>query len=249
MNAPDEVRAELLSPAELDARIEASPIVYLPLGTLEFHGPHLPIGLDAFTGHGVCVEAARRSGGIVLPPVYQGFGGGHGSYPWTIMMADGDGIATHLRATLARLEEFGVERALIFSGHFAPEQLDMIDAVATGWNEGGTRRLEVTATAINRCPTSPLPPDHAGRFEATMLAGIRPELVHLDRLPSLESAPAADVDGDPYGVHRHERNQPLWGVFGPDPREADPAQGPELLTHFAEWLAALVSKERSSPER
>src|SRR5690606_18487082 len=85
MSAHDEVRAELLSPEELDGRIAASPIAYLPLGTLEFHGPHLPIGLDAFTGHAVCVDAARRSGGIVLPSVYQGFGGGHGHYPWTMM--------------------------------------------------------------------------------------------------------------------------------------------------------------------
>lgn len=240
MSGNGEVRAERLSPAELDARIAEAPIVYLPLGTLEFHGPHLPIGLDAFTGHAVCVAAARRSGGIVLPAVYQGFGGGHGHYPWTIMMPDGAGIAEHLRATLGRLEDFGVERAVIFSGHFAPEQLDMIDEFAASWNARDDRRIEVVATAINRCPTSPLPPDHAGRFEATMLAGISPELVHLELLPSRESAPADDPGGDPYGEHRHQRTHPLWGVFGPDPRASDLDEGPALLAHFGAWLAGLA---------
>lgn len=239
MNAPDQVRAELLSPAEIEARLAQKSIVYLPLGTLEFHGPHLPIGLDALTAHGVCIAAAERGGGIVSPPVYQGFGGGHGHYPWTIMMPTGDGIAAHLRATLTRLEDFGVERVVIFSGHFAPEQLDMIDGVAAAWNarEGGT--LCAVATAVNRCESAPLPPDHAGRFEATLLAGIAPELVHLEHLPDLAEHPAQDPDGDAYGDHRHGQDQPLWGVFGPDPREADLTEGPALLAHLGAWLAGL----------
>lgn len=236
----DEVRAEFLNPAELDARVASAPIAYLPLGTLEFHGPHLPIGLDAFTGHGVCVAAARRSGGIVLPAVYQGFGGGHGQYPWTVMMPNGEAIKANLWATLLRLEEFGVRTAVVFSGHFAPEQLEMIDALEAVWNAGDAHDLKLIATAINRCVTSPLPPDHAGRFEATMLAGLSPELVHIDRLPALEAAAAADPGGDAFGEHRHVVEHPLWGVFGPDPREADLAEGVGLVRHFGEWLASLA---------
>ncbi|MGO1545325.1 MAG: creatininase family protein [Gulosibacter sp.] len=237
----EEVRAELLSPDELDTRVAESGIAYLPLGTLEFHGPHLPIGLDAFTGHGVCVTAAQRSGGIVLPSVYQGFGGGHGRYPWTIMMPGGEGIRTHLRATLIRLEEFGVRVAVIFSGHFAPEQLEMIDALAAEWNGEGAHELTVVATAINRCPSSPLPPDHAGRFETTMLAGIAPDLVHIDRLPALAQASAEDSAGDEYGDHRHDPGHPIWGVFGPDPRESVLSEGSDLLAHFGEWLAEIAA--------
>lgn len=239
MSAVSDVRAELLSPAELDARISAHPVAYLPLGTLEFHGPHLPIGLDALTANAVCIEAAEQGGGIVLPPVYQGFGGGHGHYPWTLMMSDGVGIESHLRATFTRLRDFGVTTAVVFSGHFAPEQLDLIDELQASWNaeESG---LRVIATAVNRCPSSPLPPDHAGEFETTLLAGASPHLIHLDRLPSIDAHPANDPDGDAYGLHRHERAHPLWGVFGPDPRRADLPSGRSLLTHFGAWLAAAA---------
>jgi creatinine amidohydrolase len=242
MSVTDQVRAELLSPAELDARIAAQPTAYLPLGTLEFHGPHLPIGLDALTAHAVCVAAAAHTGGIVLPAVYQGFGGGHGHYPWTMMMADGGGIRAHIEATLERLREFGVSTAVVFSGHFAPEQLDMIDALAADWNASGASP-RVVATAVNRCAISPLPPDHAGQFEATLLAGSAAELVHLDRLPDADMHPANDPDGDPYGVHRHEQSHPLWGVFGPDPRTADLDSGPSLLALFGQWLAGEAARE------
>ena len=232
-----EVRAERLSPAEIEARLAERSVVYLPLGTLEFHGPHLPVGLDALTGHGVCVAAALRSGGVVLPPVHQGFGGGHVDYPWTVMMSGGSAITEHLFDTLVRLEALGVRTAVLFSGHFAPEQLDLIDAVASAWQEGGTHPMRVLATSVDRCPTAPIAPDHAGVFETTLLSAIEPGLVHLDRLPDLASHPAIDPGGDPAGAHRHDRSNPLWGVFGPDPREADLTQGPILLAHLAAWLA------------
>lgn len=183
-----EVRVERLAPAELDSALADSSVVYLPLGSLEFHGPHLPIGLDALNAHGVCVAAAERSGGIVLPALYQGVGGGHTEYPWTIMMPSADSIRTIIRDTLRRLEQFGVKRAVLFTGHFADEQLALVDELAAKWNDTGTpselrHRMLVLGTGVNRCASASLAPDHAGTFETMLLHSLSPELVHLDRLP------------------------------------------------------------------
>src|SRR2546428_8127315 len=79
------VQAELLLPHEVDAALGVRSVAYLPLGSIEFHSAHLPIGLDGLTAHGVCVRAAARSGGMVLPPPYYGARGGPTSYPPTIM--------------------------------------------------------------------------------------------------------------------------------------------------------------------
>ncbi|RFA11363.1 creatinase [Subtercola boreus] len=233
------MRAERLSPAELDVAIAAAPLAYLPLGTLEFHGPHLPIGLDAMNAKALCEAAALLTGGIVLPVVYQGTGGGHGDYPWTIMMPGPEAIVSHLESTLARLDSFGVRTAMVFTGHFADEQLDMVDDLTARWNAGPSP-LRVVGTGVNRCPDAPLPPDHAGAFESTLLAATEPALVHLDRLPALDAHPSPDPAGDPFGTHRHDPAHPLWGVFGPDPRPADLSAAPALLAHLAGWLAALA---------
>lgn len=235
------VQAELLSPAELDAALAAAPVAYLPLGTLEFHSAHLPIGLDALTAHGVCVGAAREVGGIVLPPVYQGTGGGHSEYPWTIMMSSPHAIRTHLEQTLTKLETFGIRVAIVFTGHFADEQLEMIDAVQDRWNSRADGSLTVLATAVNRCPTSPVSPDHAGFFETSLLHALHPELVHLERLPSRETHPAIDPGGDTMGPQRHETDHPLWGIFGPDPRTVDPSETHSVRSALVTWIAEEVS--------
>jgi creatinine amidohydrolase len=235
-----EVRAELLSPEELDAALAVAPVVFVPLGSLEFHSSHLPIGLDALNAHGVCVGAALAGGGIVLPALYQGLGGGHSDYPWTIMMQSAAGIRSHLEQTLVRLEVFGVRRAVLFTGHFADEQLAMIDDIAARWNLAESHTLTVIATGVNRCPTSPIAPDHAGIFETSLVHALHPDLVHLDRLPSAIDRPGGDPDGNPAGVHRHDPAHPLWGIFGPDPRGLDLSSSGAVRDALVDWLAETI---------
>ena len=61
-----------LLPHEFRARLAERPLAYLPLGTLEWHGEHLPIGTDAIISEGIMVDAAREVGGIVMPPIHLG---------------------------------------------------------------------------------------------------------------------------------------------------------------------------------
>lgn len=231
------VRAELLSFAELETRIADAPLVFIPLGSLEFHGVHLPIGLDALTAHGVCVRVAHRTGGVVLPALYWGTGGGHSNYPWTLMMPTSDVIAAGVQDTLHRLEMLGVRRAVLFSGHFATEQLEWMTDLEERWNGDGTRPLTVIATSIDRCPTSPMPPDHAGAFESSVLHAIEPGLVNLDRLSTER---VDDADEDAWSSRRHDPEHPLWGVFGADPRGMSLSGSGQLLEHLVGWLESLT---------
>jgi len=47
-----------------------APICYLPLGSMEWHGEHNAVGLDALKVHAVCIKAAKLSGGVVVLPMY-----------------------------------------------------------------------------------------------------------------------------------------------------------------------------------
>jgi creatinine amidohydrolase/Fe(II)-dependent formamide hydrolase-like protein len=68
----EEVRFDRMVPALIRYRREACNLAYLPVGTLEWHGSHLPFGTDYFTVTYLAEEAARRFGGIVFPPMYYG---------------------------------------------------------------------------------------------------------------------------------------------------------------------------------
>jgi creatinine amidohydrolase len=166
--------------------------------------------------------------------LYYATRGGHSRYPWTVMMESKRTIPQLLPKTLTRLEDFGVRVAALFSGHFADRQLAMIDDIAREWN-APARALKVMATAANRIEGIAFAPDHAGIFETTLLGGLWPDRVEIDKLP----APAASPDKD----DRHDPRHPLWGVFGPDPRQYDAGQGPALVSAAAAWLIRKVRRE------
>ena len=68
----EKVRYTELLPHEFRSRLNQRPIAYLPLGTLEWHGEHLPLGSDAIISQGVMMECAYQFGGIVMPPIHLG---------------------------------------------------------------------------------------------------------------------------------------------------------------------------------
>lgn len=240
MKSKNEVRAELLSYLEVQDRIDNSSIVYIPMGALEFHGPHLPIGLDGLTAHGVCISSAEKTGGVVLPPIYQGTGGEHSDYPWTLMMPTDDAIRANLTATLSRLQSLGVKKTLILSGHFANEQRALLVEIADQWTAQNPNGMVLICVTLGDFNTHAIEPDHAATFESMLLSALSPELVHIERLPDFKERPSIDPEGNSFGPHRHDRNHALWGAFGPDPRLAEMDKSQELLDSAVQWLVSLV---------
>jgi len=234
-----DVQMELMRPGQVRDALAAKSVVFIPIGALEFHQEHLPLGLDALNAHGLTCLTASRFGGIVVPPLYYGTGGSHKNYPWTIMMDGESQIRAQLEKTLSRLEEFGVELAVLFTGHFAPEQLEMISSISAKWSQG-SNQMKVIDLGINMPLDSAPSPDHAGVFETTVLSRFEPETIDLSKLPSVEEVPSIDPDGDPYGLHRHDPSHVLWGVFGPDPRHFDPASADALTLRISDALERAV---------
>ena len=64
-------------PGQLEAQLEELPITFWPLGLLEHHGWHLPIGFDGIKAQRTCQRIAKQTGGLIVPTMWWGGGGGH----------------------------------------------------------------------------------------------------------------------------------------------------------------------------
>jgi len=62
-------RLELMHPQEIVEERGRSPVAYIPLGPMEWHGPHLPFGTDMLHAYSIALDAVRETGGVVLPPL------------------------------------------------------------------------------------------------------------------------------------------------------------------------------------
>ncbi len=92
MNKYRPVQYELLRSSEVKMLQKKCPVVYIPVGALEWHGVHNPLGTDGLKAHAICCEAALRYGGVVLPALFLGILGDSRGWGFLIRFHD-DGTA------------------------------------------------------------------------------------------------------------------------------------------------------------
>jgi creatinine amidohydrolase len=182
-----ERRYERLRPAELRALCEEAPLAYVPIGPLEFHGEHLPTGVDWFEAHGLCLRAAALSGGVVLPPTY--LASGALDLPFTLSFAP-KLVHSCIRATLGQLYGRGFRAVVVLTGH-GPLDLNHLikracaeaEAEHRGLAAYGLCWIELNAARLTAPETGdPSSGDHAARIETSWMLELEPELVRLDAL-------------------------------------------------------------------
>jgi creatinine amidohydrolase len=195
------VQYELLLPFEFEKRIAEFPLIYLPIGSLEFHGEHLALGNDSIKMHAICCEAARLGGGIVFPPIYYGipFMVDYGSrYHFKANLPVTEEFLTHvLNTTLIGLEKIGFRIAILATGHTPDEESALVREIARVY----TGKMKVYGTDDMEWGTDANynGGDHAAKWETSILWYVRPELVDIYRLP-------------------RNTTLPLEGIYGEDPR-------------------------------
>lgn len=98
-------------------------IVMLPTGSLEQHGPHLPLGVDVIIPTNLALRTAERLGqGIIAPALGYGYksqptSGGGPLFPGTTSF-DGVTLILALRDILRDLARQGARKFLVFNGHY-----------------------------------------------------------------------------------------------------------------------------------
>src|SRR6266571_3417034 len=65
---------------DVEAQLQESPKVIVPVGATEQHGPHAPFGTDSILAKEVSVRLARRIGALVAPTLSYGLSGDHRGY-------------------------------------------------------------------------------------------------------------------------------------------------------------------------
>jgi len=176
--------AELL-PDELGRRMDDFPLVYLPLGLCEPHGEICAYGLDTIKAEWLCVEAARRDGGVVAPTLgYQIHESGYHARWLEDEVGQNNPRMTGmppevlLKFFLYQLRAFfnaGFRGVIAVSGHSGGNQQDLRRVT-----EAFTRRVPgivVRALSDPELVMGVHAADHAGRYEVSQLLYLRPDLV------------------------------------------------------------------------
>lgn len=234
----EKVRYTELLPHEFRRRLALRPVAYLPLGTLEWHGEHLPLGSDGIISEGLMARCARELGGIVMPPIHLGpdrarlepdgsvlQGMDYADTTTPPRQLDGSCYCVPPGFFLSLIDEIvgQLKRAgfkAIFADGHGPSRSSWCAHLEERQNRCGMRLLGVTSEVGGEWLSQT---DHAARNESSLVMALRADLADLSQL---------DAD------------RSVWpqGVGGQDPRDATPAHGEECLTKSVAVVGRLLEE-------
>jgi len=243
-----------------DAADADTRLALVPVGSTEQHGPHAPLGTDAYTAEAVTVAGAdrheRETGErpVVAPAIPVGVAEEHRAFAGTLWVSP-DTFRAYVRETAASLASHGFDRIVLVNGHGG--NVDALREVAARitrdgdaytvpftWFEhvegadGDTDGTDDTDDSDTAIP----PMGHGGGRETALLRATRPDLVREDRIETAREG-ASDRWGEwvagvnlAYDTEEFSGN----GVVG-DPAEGDAETGERLLAAAAAALADLLA--------
>ncbi|WP_227353546.1 creatininase family protein [Haladaptatus salinisoli] len=220
------------------------------VGSVEQHGPHLPLIMDTLAGDELAARIAEKLGdALVAPTIRPGCSGHHMEFPGTITVP-ATVLMDTIRSYCESLDEHGFEHVVLVpthGGNFAPvnavapevardidanvialaDLSDLMELQNEGLREGGVDYQEDVI--------------HAGAAETAVVLAVNEGLVRTDELD-------AGYEGDVSvsrllgeGFKSIARN----GVLG-DPREGTPEAGEAILDTIASEYAERIEAERDA---
>ncbi len=185
-------RYDELTWPEMREAIARQPVVLLPFGTVEDHGPHLPLNTDNIIVEAVCLEAARRAPEemLVMPLVAYGLDEHHMDFPGTVSV-DMQTLIAYVADVAMSPARHGFTHILVVNGHGSNASIADLAArrvvLETGAICGAISPnaaidptlAEPTFSQMRR--SSPGGVAHACEYETAMMLYLRPDLVQMER--------------------------------------------------------------------
>lgn len=257
------MRFEELTSPEVAALDRDKTVLILPLGSVEQHGNHMPLGTDTLLAHAVSLAAAKSAGNTaVLPPPWYGFSTHHMRFPGSVTLR-AETLMAVAEDIVASVVKHGFRRILIVNGHGGNGGVIDVLASTLGHKHYGEAKIaaltyfQLAREAIARLRQSqPGGMGHACEFETAMVQHVRPDLVKMDRASTIYPDPGSSylttdlLGGSPIRVYHDFGDLSESGTLG-DPALATPEKGEKFFTSVAAELAAFITDFRgwTIPER
>jgi len=222
------------------------PVLLLPVGAVEPHGPHAPLGTDSIISAAVCERAAVELAGdakvraLVLPEINFGVTRYSAAFTGAVTISETTLLALVVEIC-ASLRAQGFRHEVIVNSHFEPAHVATLRQAAEQAQVGF---LDLTRRAVAEQLTEEFRSGaaHAGRYETSLVLATRPELIEAEvmrRLPAHRvNMPAAMAAGQTdflaMGMDR---------AYCGAPAEASAREGDATLGTLAALLVELIREQ------
>jgi creatinine amidohydrolase len=222
-------------------------VILQPVGSVEPHGPHLPLGTDSIISVAASERAAARldEAGIearIAPTVPFGVTDFAAGFAGAVSVP-ADALVVFLRAVVEAELRMGAAHVCLVNNHLEPAHDAAVRAAIAGFLPRRasvacplTRRWARTLSAEFKSGAC-----HAGRYESSIVLAARPELVDEAARATLEAVPISLSDGIRQKKHGF-LEMGMTRAYAGAPAEATATEGSEQLDLLAAMIVAEVTE-------
>jgi creatinine amidohydrolase len=225
---------------EIEAALEETRTVILPVGATEEHGPHLPTFTDTIQALEVAKEVSRRRPVFVAPPVHYGVCRSTRGFPGTISISPGALRALTFDLLLA-FSDSGFRGVLILTGHAGGQHLAALKEAAERAVAAKDLRVSLVSDfdLIDASQVETPGDGHAGEIETSRMLVIREDLVK--GLPQKHFPPRQK-----YLILKDVRHLMGNGIMG-DPSKATKEKGERFMEMSVRGVLEALEELESHP--
>ena len=244
---------ELTSPQFVKAVEMSGGVCVIPIGIIEKHATHLPLGTDLYEARASVVMAAQKEYAVVFPPYFVGqiFEAKH--QPGTIAYSN-DLMWKMLDETCQELSRNGLKKIILFNGHggstyflnyFCQSQLGTRkDYIVVLFQGGPDEAMDLQISSLKKAKLD----GHAGEEETSMMYFIRPDLVDTEAMGMESGLNQKRLELMPHafaGIHWYARYP---NHFAGDVLQTNKELGELLVAKDAVQLAELIKHLKANSE-
>ena len=238
--------AELTWP-EAEKRFQEVDIALLPVGSIEQHGPHLPLDTDAFDANYLARRVAAACSNpkpLVLPLIPYGISYNHAGFPGTVTIGN-DTLSRLVYDVGMSAAQNGIKKLVIINAHggngpalnYAAQMINRDARIFVCVDTGETSDVDV-----NKLIETPNDV-HAGEIETSTSLAVRPHLVRMDKagkkIPAFSSRYLDFSSKRAVSWYGRTKKISLTGVMG-DPTKASAQKGKDIWEIMIAHLVAFV---------
>ncbi|OPY52158.1 MAG: Creatinine amidohydrolase [Methanosaeta sp. PtaU1.Bin060] len=231
---------EEMSWPQIEAGLEETQTIILPVGATEEHGPHLPVFTDTIQALEVAREAALRKNVFIAPPLHYGVCRSTRGFPGTITVGH-DALRAFVKDMLLSFCESGFARVLVLTGHAGGQHMAALEEACQRAVEERDFRVSLVSLFDLIDPMAVETPGdgHSGEIETSLMMVIRRDLV--------KGKPSLHFPKRPrFLIQKDVRHLMGNGIMG-DPSRASGDKGRALFGMAVEGVITALEELESYP--
>lgn len=239
---------------EVQQTISERALAILPLGSLEFHGPHNPLGSDSIIISGIAERVALRSNAVLFPTVTFTQCPAHTAHFQGTISIRPEVMTTYFAEILRNILHLGFRKVFILNGHdgnigpgrgaiaeVANENNDAVLLLASWWEFLPGDFMK----SLGMFHQENGGHGHGGPLETSAVAAFRPDLVHTEKARDLPEPPDLS-GGPPYFLQKSTAAD--WPGYSGHVSEASAEKGRKLIQMSEDRIVKLIENWLSHGE-